>query len=385
MIYGNKFYKYNIVNENLNIDYKLIYDDSEKAKKVICGKLNAGYNKIADIIKKDKLSRPMIESKYIEITTLVDKPINYVYPERDDNQKFLYYRVPILYLHPEYYVMNVLKYVAKNRYNYDGGKTIHYEADYSKCSKSTITEFKNYCKRIYESLKGKLESSFDFIEVEIKFDNSAYKNSFESFSENRITHEIYFKIKDEFTAKLLELDKPYDSKIQKIIDKVSDKDKETIKRTYTQVIEWLLNPKTIDRRSSITFADILAVCNLTNINTSKLNTLSSKGKFKEISSSAFAPENQDYYKRTLGDDFKICEDLNTSSGDYVVFAKNKLWYINFEHDECDDINRYPYDTNNFTDYIYTNTDVIKAILQNYDFDKEYYLLSEAPKGSKPIL
>jgi hypothetical protein len=91
--------------------------------------------------------------------------------------------------------------------------------------------------------------------------------------------------------------------------------------------------------------------------------IKNKNNFSIAEPKTFIADDLDekYIINKLGKDIRIVEDYNSGSGDYVVLAKNKLFWINLEHNEISDINYLPFGS------IFDNYDakVIKYIVENY--------------------
>ena len=407
MIFGERFLN-KLINENVIISKPLSEKEIDNIKLSIVDEFSGKISiNIEDIFKNDaKISSFIRRYDYPEarkekwinfnafsfknITKYMDKYKNSIRCINNTNN--VSFEFDAFNFEPSYYVVNILKYIKEEERPdkrpiddpYAPNPYIFFKPDFSKCNGTTVKNFEKYCEDTVNGIKHKIEKTINWIEVEFKLSTS---NTVQSFKDNQTRHKCVFKIKDEFVAQLISnnANSNENEKIMKIINSISDKDKENIKKSYTSVIEWLLKPSTLNGKFNISFADILVIAKLVNIN-SRLTNIISKGNFKNISPDIFNDEfGEANVKSRLGNDIKLIEFTSKASGDYVVLAKNKLWYISMEHSEFDDVSNYPYDTNNFTDYIYITPDIIKEILKQYDYDKKYYLISTPPKGSKSIL
>ena len=402
MIYGDKFLK---LNENVIVSKSLSEKEIDDIKLSITNKFDSFKYDIRDIFKSNTKIMNLMqayedprdrEDKYIphylfsldDVSTYMEKYKNSIRFTNNSNNVSIEFDA--FYFVPSFYVVNILKNIRKEEKNkpldeYDAPDPyVFFYPDFSKCNSATVKNFEKYCEDCINSIKNRIEKTINWIEVEFRPSNS---NTLQSFKDNKIRHKCVFKIKDEFIIKLISnnSNSNENEKMMKIINSISDKDKENIKKYYSSVVEWLLKPKTLNSKFNISFADILVISKLTNIS-GRLASIISKGNFKNISSDIFNDEfGENNVKGKLGTDAKLVEFTSKSSGDYVIIAKNKLWYISMEHSEFSDASNYPYETNNFTDYIYTAPDIIKEILKEYDYNKKYYLISTPPKGSKSVL
>ena len=152
-------------------------------------------------------------------------------------------------------------------------------------------------------------------------------------------------------------------------------------KAYDDAIRWISNPST--NINSDLLLSVVAVAHLASISNDKLSSIVSP-KLDKFNKMLELKDGLSFCKSKLGSSVKLILDIKSGSGDYAVFAKNKLWYINAEHEECVALLSIPYETDKFTDYLYIEIDVVRGALKDYDFKKGYYLLSEAPAGKKPI-
>ena len=215
------------------------------------------------------------------------------------------------------------KYVDKNYLNMD-----------------TYRKFKSFCESKYSIIKPKIEALIpNFIEVylECPSDSEAKK-----YIKDNINITLSIKVKDEYASKLLGIDKSEDSRFGKIVAKIKDSDKQKIIKLYNDVISWINNPKQITGKMDLNFDDIVSVCKrklAKDMNIQNLTTIMSKNKnnFNTVDAKTFISDEFDekYIKSKLGNDIRLIQDYHSGSGDYIVLAKNNLYWINLEHNELE--------------------------------------------------
>ena len=368
-LYGNYIQEAcNVYNEDLDINlYDNKYINLGSAEVSIINNIKKLYPKVLDIFKADKELSKMIYNEYNKTYDVY--PMSSIYVkngyahgldyQEDDNGNFKYFYGTIYYASFDSYVAQVLAKYEESKY----GKCVS-EKDYNL---SVYNNFETFFKGKFNTIKSKIEAlAPDFIEVYAEYpDKSDIKYALSS--KENIDINLCFKIKDDYAAKALGINKSESDRFAKMVAKIKDKDKEAIAKVYNNVIDWIRNPRQITGKMSYTFDDIYCACKndvvdttvqqLTNI------TVKNKNKFNVVPAKKFVMEefDEEYIVKKLGNEIRLIEDYNSGSGDYIVLAKNKLYWINIEHNEISDINYLPFGS------ILDNYDpkIIKYIIENY--------------------
>lgn len=172
---------------------------------------------------------------------------------------------------------------------------------------------------------------------------------------------------------------------------ISDENKKEICKIYDSVVNWLQHPKTINGNSGFTFMDVVAICKAIKLSNQDLSNIINKKKneFKDFSIIKFIKSSQMEERSVVSyigkDNAKLVYDIGGDQLDYIIFAKNKLWWIQENH--IDDAFNAPFDSyiDKYTDYEHTfNINILIDAIKDHDIKKKYYLLSNPPAGEKRL-
>jgi len=371
-LYGNYIQEaYNVYSEDLDINLQdNKYIDFSTAMINIARKIRKLYPQVLNIFKADRELSKMIYNEYykdyevypMDTIRISSGNVHGIHYEIDDNHNFKYFCGSIYFMGFETYLIKILNKYVDSKW----GKL----PDENEYNISNYKKFEAFFENKFNVLKSKIETlAPEFIEIYAQYPDEAQVKQGLKNKDDIDSISIDFKIKDEYTSKLLGINSSESDRFAKVVAKIKDTDKENIVKIYNSVTNWIRNPKQITGKMDYIFDDIYWACknNIVDTNLQQLVNIivKNKSKFNTVPPKEFLSDDidEEYVKSKLGTEIRLIEDYNSGSGDYVVLARGKLFYINLEHNEIEDINQLPFGSV-FDGYHY-DIKIIKYIIENY--------------------
>lgn len=160
-------------------------------------------------------------------------------------------------------------------------------------------------------------------------------------------------------------------------DQIKENDRKKYLQLYDEFVKFLKNPHKL--QGNLWSGTIRDICVIIGMSSEKLNSIVSSN-IKKMTVYSFGKDDEfkSYLQKHIGDYYIIENDYDNQ----IVYSisKKKLYYINYEHEDCEIFfNNYPYNSKEFEDIVFNKGEELKAIqnlFKEYDKEKKYNIISE---------
>lgn len=161
-------------------------------------------------------------------------------------------------------------------------------------------------------------------------------------------------------------------------NQIKENEKKKYLQLYDEFVKFLKNPHKL--QGNLWSGTIRDICEIVGISSEKLNNIVSSN-IKNMNVYSFKNKEDEfkkYLQKQIGDHYIIENDFENQ----IVYSisKKKLYYINYEHEECEIFfNNYPFNSKEFEDIVFDNGEELKSVrnlFKEYDKNKKYNIISE---------